>query len=110
MEGECSLLSSWAPLCAPKVVEFFEAAIHGREAEVCEFSRQYASMVEDLLLSLAPGESRIDGAYDKVIVRLGGFEQMPLRLLSPYQCFTEEAFQASKRILHERYPDWAPSE
>ena len=61
------------------------------------------------LLSLAPGESRIDGAYDKVIVRLGGFEQMPLRLLSPYHYFTEEAFQVSKRILHERYPDWAPS-
>ncbi len=109
-EGECSLLSSWAPMCPPKVKQFFDAAINGRDGEVSEFRQQFATMVEDLLLSPGRGESRIDGAYDKVIVRLGGFEQMPLRLLSPYQYFTEEDFQTSKRILHERYPDWAPSE
>ena len=108
-EGECSLLSSWAPMNGPKVKQFFDAAINQREDELAEFRAQYATMVEDLLLSLGGGVSRIDGAYDKMIVRLGGFEQMPLRLLSPYHYFTEEDFQTSKRILHERYPDWVPS-
>jgi hypothetical protein len=51
-------------------------------------------------------EDRIDGAYDKMLVRMGGLEEMTLRLLSPYQCFTEEQYQACKRILHERFPDW----
>jgi hypothetical protein len=108
-EGECSLLSSWAPMNGPKVKQFFDAAINGREREFSEFCQQFAIMVEDLLLSVGGGVSRIDGAYDKMIVRLGGFEQMPLRLLSPYHYFTEEDFQTSKGILHERYPDWVPS-
>jgi hypothetical protein len=51
-------------------------------------------------------EERIDGAYDKMLARLGGFEEMPLRLLSPYQGFTEEQYQACKRVLHERFPGW----
>ena len=54
------------------------------------------------------GESRIDGAYDKMVVRLGGLEAMPLRLLSPYQSFSEDQYQACKQILHEEYPDWVP--
>ena len=51
-------------------------------------------------------EGRVDGAYDKILVRLGGMDEMPLRLLSPYQCFTEEEYQECKRVLHEQYPDW----
>jgi hypothetical protein len=51
-------------------------------------------------------EGRIDGAYDKLLVRLGGLEEMPLRLLSPYQGFSEEQYQECKRVLHEKYPGW----
>jgi hypothetical protein len=54
-------------------------------------------------------EGRIDGAYDKLLVRLGGLEAMPLRLLSPYQGFSEEQYQACKRTLHERFPGFLPS-
>jgi hypothetical protein len=32
---------------------------------------------------------------------------MPLRLLSPYQGFTEEQYQACKRAFRDKYPDWA---
>ena len=41
-----------------------------------------------------------------MLVRLSGFEEMPLRLLSPYQCFTEEQYQACKRALCESFPEW----
>ena len=47
----------------------------------------------------------IDGAYDKMLVRLGGLD-MPLRLLSPYQGFSDDVFEECRRILHEKYPDW----
>ncbi len=53
-------------------------------------------------------EGRIDGAYDKMLVRLGGLEEMPLRLLSPYQGFSEEQYQTCKRNLHERFAEWLP--
>ncbi len=40
--------------------------------------------------------------------RLGGLEEMPLRLLSPYQGFSEEQYQACKRIMQERFTEWLP--
>ena len=55
-------------------------------------------------------DEHIDGAYDKMLVRLGGLEEMPLRLLSPYQGFTEEQYQQCKAALHEQYPDWVARE
>ena len=42
---------------------------------------------------------RIDGAYDKIWIRLSGLETMPLRLLSPYEGFTEAQYQ----VVKERY-------
>jgi len=40
------------------------------------------------------------------LVRPGGFEAMPLRLLSPYQGFTEKDYQTCRQVLYEKYPDW----
>ena len=37
---------------------------------------------------------------------LAGLEQMPLRLLSPYESFSEDDFQECHTILHSRYSDW----
>ena len=54
----------------------------------------------------ALARERIDGAYDKMIVRMGGLEQMPLRLLSPYQGFDEEEYQACRRVFLEKWADW----
>jgi hypothetical protein len=41
-----------------------------------------------------------------MLVRLGGLEEMPLRLLSPYQGFTEAQYQQCKAVLHNQYPEW----
>ncbi len=46
----------------------------------------------------------MDGAYDKMWVRLGGVP-MPLRLLSPYESFPEDVLDQCRQIL-DRYRDW----
>ena len=48
---------------------------------------------------------RIDGAWDKMIVRASGID-MPIRLLSPYQGFDMEMFERSIGAVKEQYPDW----
>jgi hypothetical protein len=53
---------------------------------------------------------RIDGAYDKLLVKLGGLEEMPLRLLSPYQGFTDEQFQICQRRYVEKFNRGRPTE
>jgi len=47
----------------------------------------------------------IDGAYDKMLVRLSGIP-MPLRLLSPYENFPESIFEECNSILQSRYAEW----
>ena len=105
MYGECSLLSSFGPMSPNKTWALFEAGRNGRLAELFTLQKEFHDMVIGVLGPVL-AEERIDGAYDKMLVRLGGLEQMPLRLLSPYQCFSEEQYQACKRILHERFPEW----
>ena len=36
-----------------------------------------------------------------------GLEEMPLRLLSPYQSLSEETYQTCARIFREKYADWS---
>jgi dihydrodipicolinate synthase/N-acetylneuraminate lyase len=103
--GECSLLSSFGPMSPRQSKALFEAGIHRRMDELFALQKAFHDMMMDLLGPLL-AQSRIDGAYDKLLVRLGGFEEMTLRLLSPYQGFSEEEYQACKRILYDRYPDW----
>jgi dihydrodipicolinate synthase/N-acetylneuraminate lyase len=102
--GECSLLSSFGPMLPQKTHELFRYARLRQWDKLFLFQRDYLRVVEDVIAPLRR-QSLIDGAYDKVLVRLGGVP-MPLRLLSPYQCFSEETYLECERILQERYPDW----
>jgi dihydrodipicolinate synthase/N-acetylneuraminate lyase len=103
--GECSLLSSFGPMTPHKAWGLFEAGRNGQLAELFGLQKEYHDMMYDVLGPVL-AEGRIDGAYDKMLVRLGGLEEMPLRLLSPYEGFSEEQYQACKRVLHEGYPGW----
>ena len=38
----------------------------------------------------------MDGAYDKMLTKLGMLPDFPLRLLPPYQSFTDEDYLAMK--------------
>ncbi len=105
--GECSLLATFGSLSPQKVKAYFAAAQAKDYARMLTLQRGFHDMLADLFAVLA-GESKIDGAYDKMWVRLGGFEQMPLRLLSPYQGFSEAQFQACRQLLESKYADWLP--
>ena len=48
----------------------------------------------------------MDGAYDKMLVKLGMIPEFPLRLLSPYQSFDEDDYRAMKAVLDANWRDW----
>jgi hypothetical protein len=48
----------------------------------------------------------MDGAYDKMLVKLGMLPDFPLRLLSPYLGYTHEDYLACRTLLETRFPDW----
>jgi len=102
--GECSLLSSFAAMIPSKTKELFGYCQTRQSDKAFPMLAEYLSMVGDVLRPTS-GDGRIDGAYDKLLVRLGGLD-MPLRLLSPYQSFPEEVFEECRRVLHETYPSW----
>lgn len=103
--GECSLLATFGSLSPLKVKSYFEAAQQSDFPTMLKMQKGFHDIHVDLFKKLV-GERRIDGAYDKLWVRLGGFEEMTLRLLSPYQGFSEEQFQACKQVLHDKYAEW----
>ena len=105
MYGECSLLTSFGPMTPHKTWEYFEAGRTRQVARLFELHKGFRDLVADVLGPLI-ALGRIDGAYDKLIVRLGGLEAMPLRLLSPYQGLREEQYATAKQVFHSKYPDW----
>jgi dihydrodipicolinate synthase/N-acetylneuraminate lyase len=107
--GECSLLASCGPMTPHKTWEYFEAGRTRQIDKLFQLQHGFHQLITDLFGSLWD-QQRIAGAYDKIIVRLGGLEELPLRMLSPYQCFTEEQYQACKRIFYEKHPEWVPRE
>ena len=107
MYGECALLSSFGRMSPHKAKALFEAGRNGDLVNMFKLQREFHEMLYGVLGPLL-AEGRIDGAYDKLLVRLGGLEEMPLRLLSPYQGFSEEQYQACKRTLHEQFAEFLP--
>jgi dihydrodipicolinate synthase/N-acetylneuraminate lyase len=106
MYGECSLLSSFGAMVPRKTFELFEAGRTLQLDRLFRLQKGFHDLTTDVFGPVLV-EGRIDGAYDKMIVRLGGLDEMPIRLLSPYQGFTEEQYQACKRVFREKYADWA---
>jgi dihydrodipicolinate synthase/N-acetylneuraminate lyase len=106
LHGECSLLSSFGPVFPRKTRELFNLARCGATAEAFALQARYLAVVTGMLAPMFR-HSLMDGAYDKALVRLGGFD-MPLRLLSPYDALPEETLEECRRILDldEKYPDW----
>jgi len=102
--GACSLLSSFGALFPDRTLEFFEYGRSRQFDKLLPLWVRYLDVIDDFLAP-ARGRNLIDGAYDKMIVRLadGAF---PTRLLSPYESFSEEVFQACRKRLAENHPDW----
>ncbi|MCW5849119.1 MAG: dihydrodipicolinate synthase family protein [Anaerolineae bacterium] len=105
MFGECSLLSSFGPMIPHKTRALFKAGL-ARDVETMFRLQHDIYVMTAEVLGPVLTEARIDGAYDKMIVRLAGLEAMPIRLLSPYQGFSEEQYQAVKQVFQAKYSGW----
>lgn len=86
--GECSLLASLAALEPAATHALFRAGCDQDGAALFQWQHYFHDLLHGVFGDLL-AQARIDGAYDKLIVRLGG-QPMPLRLLSPYEGFTAE--------------------
>jgi dihydrodipicolinate synthase/N-acetylneuraminate lyase len=106
MYGECSLLASLGPLAPARTWEYFRAGRERRLGDLLALHNGFLRLLHDVLGPLLTKE-RIDGAYDKMIVRMGGLEEMSLRMLSPYQGFDEAEYQACRRVFLDKYADWS---
>ncbi|MCA2965326.1 MAG: dihydrodipicolinate synthase family protein [Acidobacteriaceae bacterium] len=104
LHGECSLLSSFGPLFPRATHELFGYARGRQWDKLFLFQAEYLRAVEAVIAPLRR-QTLIDGAYDKLLLRLAGIP-MPLRLLSPYQGFSEEVYEECRATLHGRYADW----
>jgi len=101
---ECSILSSWGALFPAKTKEFFSYGVTGQIEKLFKMQVEYMR-VADAFDTPTMAYDRIDGAWDKMIVRASGID-MPLRLLSPYQGFTQEIFEECIGAVRRNYPDW----
>ncbi|HWQ55455.1 MAG TPA: dihydrodipicolinate synthase family protein [Bryobacteraceae bacterium] len=105
LHGECSLLAAFGPLIPKRTRELFELGRAHQWDKLFTFQAEYLRAVEEVIAPLRR-QNLIDGAYDKALVRLAGIP-MPLRLLSPYETFSESVFEECRAILQEKYADWA---
>ena len=108
MFGECSLLASYAELSPHKTRALFEA---GRardvrlDAEIIRLQHEFQAM-QTALWTAPTTAVHMDGAYDKMLVKLGMLPDFPLRLLSPYESYTQADYEACRHLLETRFPDW----
>lgn len=103
--GPCSLLSSLGALFPSKTRALFKAGVEGDIATLFDLHHAFHAMHVEVFGSFL-AEERIDGAYDKMIKRAGGMREMPLRLLSPYEGFSEARYAEFERVIREKYADW----
>jgi hypothetical protein len=104
LHGECSLLAATAPMYPAHAQRLFEFGNSGRVHELFCLQRELSD-VDAAILAPAMGAPLMDGAWDKLRVRLGLLPDFPLRLLSPYATFPDAVYEAC-RVEASRYSDW----
>jgi dihydrodipicolinate synthase/N-acetylneuraminate lyase len=90
--GECSFLAACAAMYPTAVKQMFEYAQSGQSESLLALHRQVTA-TDEAILAPARGPMLMDGAWDKLRVRLGGEPRFPLRLLSPYETLSENAYR-----------------
>jgi dihydrodipicolinate synthase/N-acetylneuraminate lyase len=105
MFGECSLLASYAELAPTKTRALFEAGRARDVATLFELSHEVQRM-QTALWAAPVSRPHMDGAFDKMLVKLGMLPDFPLRLLSPYLGYTDDDFRRCRELLQTRFPDW----
>jgi len=105
MYGACGLLASYGELSPVMTKRLFDAGVRRDAGPLMELQHAFQRLNTELWAQVADGP-HMDGAYDKMLVKLGMLPEFPLRLLSPYQSFTDADYRAFKRFLEDRYSDW----
>lgn len=105
--GECGLLASIAASNPTSAWEYFQAGADHDAARFAELYRDLAGMM-GAIRRAAGGIGLTDGAYDKIIAKVGE-PDFPLRLLPPYQAATEDGYRAYVADLAGRFPRWLPA-
>ncbi len=108
--GECSILSSGGILFPDRVNELLRLGASGRfdEAErlAAELQRAVLTFFRPASESTHLGfDARVHGAWDKMFKRAAGLE-MPFTMLSPYQHWDEEIYEACLRAVKAEFGDW----
>jgi dihydrodipicolinate synthase/N-acetylneuraminate lyase len=105
MFGECSLLASYAELSPHKTRALFEAGRTRDVGTLFTLQHEFARM-QTALWAAPVSTPHMDGAYDKMLVKLGMLPDFPLRLLSPYLGYTQDDYERCRALLETRFPDW----
>ena len=95
MYGSVGLLSSYGELVPKMSFEFFEAGQRRDVEPLFRMQHQFETLNTDLWEAATSAPTKLRMLPD-----------FPLRLLSPYQSFTDDDYRAIKRVLDERYGDW----
>jgi dihydrodipicolinate synthase/N-acetylneuraminate lyase len=105
--GECAFLISLCSLNPVAGKEFYAAARAKDKATLATFEAEFATVIE-ILHRNAQGVAHMDGAYDKLFCR-ALIPDFPLRLLPPYDAFSNEHFERIIAEIREKAPRWAPA-
>ena len=105
MFGSVGLLATMAELTPQRCRELFEAGSRRDIEPLFRLQHEFAKLSDELWAVGRPG-IHMDGAYDKMLVKLGMIPEFPLRLLSPYQSFDEADYRAMRAVLDDRWKDW----
>ncbi len=103
MFGECGLLISVANSNLSRAWIFFNAAARKDHKVLLDTFSDMMGIVEGLFS--VTGETKIDGAYDKILYRTLD-ASFPLRMAAPYSANTDEQSDKYRLFLQERYPQW----
>jgi dihydrodipicolinate synthase/N-acetylneuraminate lyase len=105
MLGSVGLLATMGELTPGRCREYFDAGVRRDVEPLFRLQTDFERISADLW-SVGRKGIHMDGAYDKMLTKLGMLPEFPLRLLSPYQSFTDEDYEAMKAVLDAKWRDW----
>ena len=101
--GQCAILGTFGALAPRREWDLLRAAGAGRHVEAAAIGSWFERLGSELFDPLF-ADRRVDGAYDKTILKLV-LEEFPLRMLPPYRTISDEEFAGAKRRLRAGFAD-----
>lgn len=106
MTGPCGFLISLASLNPARAREYYEAGVRQDQKTLEDLAAELSEIGS--LIEWALGSSRMDGAYDKCLIKAHE-PRFPLRLLAPYEGATDDQFERFMAAVRGRQPRWLPA-